>query len=264
MVSYNRDLSYGSKEWSYDGDASREVNAFNDVALAVLAQDPARLGADLEQFAQKFVMQPLGLEDTVWTDGQPVKRFGGGWTMTIKDMARMGLLMLNGGMWNGQRLIAQEWIYRMTHPSFEDGHTGYGYLTWLSSKSNWRSYSGGRLQGPSFAWSPHAVWNSYPHRFSDAPDCNYDAPYDCAQMFDAGVWYAAGAGGQYVIVHPGLEMVVAVKDAGMEDAQRNTFWNRVLPAIVALDPMFKGDQQAFCEAYGNNRYAPDLRPRKGP
>jgi hypothetical protein len=186
MVSYNADLNYGSKEWTYDGDASREVNAFNDVALAVLAQEPARLGADLEQFAQKFVMQPLGLEGTVWSDGQPVKRFGGGWTMTIKDMARMGLLMLNGGMWAGERLVAEEWIYRMTHPSFEDAHTGYGYLTWLSAKSNWRSYSGGKVQGPSFDCSPQAVWNSYPHRFSDAPDCNYDSPYECDRCMTPG------------------------------------------------------------------------------
>jgi hypothetical protein len=84
------------------------------------------------------------------------------------------------------------------------------------------------------------------------------------QMYDSGVWYAAGAGGQYVIGHPGLEMVVVVKDAGMSDAERNRFWNQIVPAIVALDPMFQGDQEAFCEAYGSNRYAPDLRERKAP
>jgi hypothetical protein len=263
MVSYNSDLSYGAKEWSYDGDASREVNAFNGVAQAVLAQDPMRLGADLEAFAQKFVMQPLGLEDTVWNDGQPTKRFGGGWTMLLKDMARIGLLMLNGGVWNGERLVSEEWIYRMTHPSFEDASTSYGYVTWLATKSNWRSYTGGRQQEPIIDCVPSALWNAYPHSFSDAPDCNYNPPYECTQMYDAGVWFAAGAGGQYVFGHPGLDMVVVVKDAGM-DAAMSVFWNRVVPAIVALDPSFQGDRDAFCEAYGNNRYAPDLRPRKAP
>jgi hypothetical protein len=32
----------------------------------------------------------------------------------------------------------------------------------------------------------------------------------------------------------------------------------VLPAIVAADPVYRGDRQAFCAAYGANGYAPDL------
>jgi hypothetical protein len=35
-------------------------------------------------------------------------------------------------------------------------------------------------------------------------------------------------------------------------------WNPIRPALVALDPEFKGDEDAFCEAYGANAYAPDL------
>jgi hypothetical protein len=36
-------------------------------------------------------------------------------------------------------------------------------------------------------------------------------------------------------------------------------WNAVRPALVALDPTYKGDEKAFCEAYANNKYAPDLQ-----
>ena len=32
------------------------------------------------------------------------------------------------------------------------------------------------------------------------------------------------------------------------------------PALVALDPVYQGDDEAFCEDYGAGRYAPDLRP----
>jgi hypothetical protein len=35
-------------------------------------------------------------------------------------------------------------------------------------------------------------------------------------------------------------------------------WEMVRPSLVALDPMFTGDEAAFCEAYGNGNYAPDL------
>jgi hypothetical protein len=33
----------------------------------------------------------------------------------------------------------------------------------------------------------------------------------------------------------------------------------VRPAIVAGDPKYAGDDAGFCDAYGNNRYAADLK-----
>jgi hypothetical protein len=30
-------------------------------------------------------------------------------------------------------------------------------------------------------------------------------------------------------------------------------------ALLAHDPMFKGDEAAFCEAYANGNYAPDIQ-----
>ena len=36
-------------------------------------------------------------------------------------------------------------------------------------------------------------------------------------------------------------------------------WNAARPALVALDPTYKGDEKAFCDAYANNKYAPDLQ-----
>ena len=53
-------------------------------------------------------------------------------------------------------------------------------------------------------------------------------------------------------------MILISKDAGL-GAGFGTLWGPVRPALVALDPTFQGDEEAFCEAYGNNAYAPDLR-----
>ena len=36
-----------------------------------------------------------------------------------------------------------------------------------------------------------------------------------------------------------------------------------LPSVVAADPVFGGDQEAFCEAYARGAYAPDLVPWEG-
>ena len=68
-----------------------------------------------------------------------------------------------------------------------------------------------------------------------------------------GVWYAIGAGGQYIVGHRGLDMVVVGKNWNL-----NALWEAVLPSIVEADPQFMGDQEAFCDAYAKGEYAPDL------
>jgi hypothetical protein len=170
--------------------------------------------------------------------------------------------MQNDGVWNGKRIVDAEWIYKMTHPSFEDANTGYGYLTWLNASSN--HTLGGiiplemKLQVPLDSCSPVAVHREHPHGLSDSPDCNYDEPYSCEQEFDVGVWFASGFGGQVIIGHRGLDMVLVAKSLGTL-AGSAALWNPVRSALVALDPMFAGDEEAFCTAYAANRYAPDLR-----
>jgi hypothetical protein len=174
-------------------------------------------------------------------------------------MARLGLLILNGGVWGGERLLDEAWIQKITHPAFEDSNTGYGYLTWLQSRSN-RASSGSseRLQGPSDPCTPAAIWPEYPHGLSEATDCGYSAPYTCAQEYDVGGWAGAGAEGQHFVGHPGLDMVLISKHAGFMSSTFSTMWTAMRPALVALDPTFAGDEEAFCEAYGTNAYAPDL------
>ena len=35
-------------------------------------------------------------------------------------------------------------------------------------------------------------------------------------------------------------------------------WDLVLPSVVAGDPKFMGDEEAFCDVYAKGEYAPDL------
>ena len=36
---------------------------------------------------------------------------------------------------DSKRVLDQSWIYQMTHPSFEDANTAYGYPTWLNARA---------------------------------------------------------------------------------------------------------------------------------
>jgi hypothetical protein len=83
----------------------------------------------------------------------------------------------------------------------------------------------------------------------------------CEQEQDVGVWSAQGAGGQFILGHPGLDLVIVAKNyTSMGNGGSPTgMWNAVRPALVALDAKYKGDVKAFCDAYANNKYAPDLQ-----
>jgi hypothetical protein len=271
MVAQSSDLSLGHKTFQYDTIGTTQINSLSDILNAAIRQDPTRLGGDLEQFTQRFVFGPLGMKQSQWNGGAPTKVFAYSWNTTVFDMARIGLLMLNGGVWSGNRLLEQSWVYRMTHPAFEDANTGYGYLTWLNASDN---HNFGGIPISAAGWSgnqavprspggcaPVSMYPSHPHGLSDSRDCNYDSPYTCAQTYDVGVWNAVGLGGQNIQGHPGLDLVIVAKDLTPTDTGPTApgiLWDAVRPAIVAADPSYRGDDSAFCAAYGANAYAPDL------
>jgi len=263
MVAHNPDLSFGNRVWTYDAVGAVQINRLSDVVNAAIDQDPARFGEDLESFTRRFLFEPLGMRDSTWSGGAPDKAYGYSWVSTLRDMARIGLLMMNGGMWAGERIVGADWIYKMTHPAFEDANTAFGYLTWLTSRANWYHVVGPEITDASGPCRPAAIWTEYPHEPSGSPDCGY-APYgECGQQFDVGMWYAAGYNGQYIFGHPGLDMVVVAKnlDVVTQDPRVSIteFSLPLLRAVAALDPTFAGDEAGFCEAYGANRHAPDLR-----
>jgi hypothetical protein len=258
MLAHNADLSFGRKVYQYDLLGQVQINRLSDIINTALQQDSGRLGRNLEEFTQRFLHTPLGMRDSIWSEGAPDKVFAASWQTTVRDMARVGLLILHDGVWRGARILDASWTYKMTHPAFEDANTGYGYLTWLNSDSNYTfgQRPGHKGQGPLDPCAPVALWPRYPRGLSEAPDCNYEAPYSCEQTFDVGVWYAAGLGGQYIVGHRGLDLLLVVKNLG-DTAGPGQLWSAVRPALVALNPTFRGDEAAFCERYGRNAYAPD-------
>lgn len=256
MVGFNESLVFGQKEFAYDGDGSREINRLSDVVEAVLAQDPESFGGAITtgEFAQREMFDRLGMQDSYW-DGV---RFAVDWDSTLLDMARLGVLLIHEGVWDQQRLVSAEWIYKMTHPAFEDANTGFGYLTWLSASRNW-VLGGITFPLPLGNCEPPAIWQEFPHSPSESLECNYDGAYSCLQTFDVGVFAANGAGGQMIIGHRGLDLVVVTRDAGFASLPYQP-WSLIRSALVKHDPVYQGDEEAFCAAYRAGEYAPDLIP----
>jgi CubicO group peptidase (beta-lactamase class C family) len=91
-------------------------------------------GLNAEKFSKKYLFDPLGISHYSWlkyNDGSI--NTGGGLLLTPRDMAKIGQMMLNNGMWNGQQVVSEEWIAESSKNYVvpEAWGTGYGYQWWL-------------------------------------------------------------------------------------------------------------------------------------
>jgi CubicO group peptidase (beta-lactamase class C family) len=109
---------------------------YNGGATALLARLIEKgTGRRLHEFACEFLFEPLQIENTEWRrglDGEPIA--ASGLRMTPRDLARIGTMILGGGLWNGRQVIPAEWLAACFTPaiSMPDGRQ-YGYQWYLGT-----------------------------------------------------------------------------------------------------------------------------------
>jgi hypothetical protein len=259
MATLSSGTEWGQRSFSYDTVGSNGLNNMGVVANRALMAAGEQMGVSNMQDATARLFDKLGMKTANW-DGSG---FGTGATLTLHDMGKLFQVMNHGGIYNKERLIGEDWVYKMTHPALEDANTSYGEFFWLNHRGSAAGIGGDIGSGSNSPdgdpCAPAAFWQRYPHKISDAPDCLATvAGAKCEQKYDIGNFSAQGLGGQFIIGHPGLDLVLAVKDFSSMNGPMG-FWAKIRPAVVALDPMYKGDEAAFCAAYGAGDYAPDLK-----
>ena len=101
-------------------------------------------GQTLEAFANEHLFGPLGVTNPDWVHlAGPMTYASGDLKIRPRDMAKIGYLFINGGEWNGQRVISPEWIAESVEYRKEtrDPRWGYGYQWWLFDyPANGRTY----------------------------------------------------------------------------------------------------------------------------
>ena len=66
-------------------------------------------------FAEEELFNPLGIAEYRWWDLEGgLLDAPGGLHLRPQDMAKIGQLMLNGGLWDGKRIVSQEWVAETT------------------------------------------------------------------------------------------------------------------------------------------------------
>ena len=90
-----------------------------------------RSGMTLDAYAATYLFGPLGIQQSTWRrapDGSATG--GGGLKLRPRDAARLGQLYLNGGTWNGARVVPADWVTRSREIVTTLGNDGYGLLWW--------------------------------------------------------------------------------------------------------------------------------------
>lgn len=76
---------------------------------------------------------------SVWVAG-PTGVNAAGWGLTLSpvDMAKIGQLFLNGGVWEGTRMVSEKWIAESTSEQsrWKQRDLPYGYLWWAGMDGN--------------------------------------------------------------------------------------------------------------------------------
>ena len=70
-------------------------------------------GKSVTQLTSELLWRPMGAEQTAYqtVDGKGIPFAGGGLTAGLRDLGRIGLLMLNEGRINGQQLFLQTFYF---------------------------------------------------------------------------------------------------------------------------------------------------------
>ncbi|HTK06968.1 MAG TPA: serine hydrolase [Ktedonobacteraceae bacterium] len=103
-------------------------------------------GQTLVEYLQPRLFQPLGIEAPFWQANKKGIALGGtGLHIRTVDLAKFGLLYLQRGVWNGQRLVPEAWIEEATRAHISNGDDpnsdwsqGYGFQFWRSRHNAYR------------------------------------------------------------------------------------------------------------------------------
>lgn len=63
--------------------------------------------------------------------------------LTPREMARIGQLCLQGGVWEGERVVSEQWIAQSTREQSRWGELAYGYLWWVLDEDRFAALGDG-------------------------------------------------------------------------------------------------------------------------
>ena len=103
-------------------------------AVALIGALIARgTGETLPDFARDALFAPLGIADFGWTAGRDgIPSAASGLRLTAPDLLKIGTMLLDGGTWQGERIVSAAWLQQSFTPYIPTGDgLHYGRLWFL-------------------------------------------------------------------------------------------------------------------------------------
>jgi CubicO group peptidase (beta-lactamase class C family) len=114
-------------------------------------------GASARDFATRHLFTPLGIQGATWRTDRQGYSFGHGrLELRPRDLAKIGYLYLQRGIWEGAALISPGWVQESTRAhiagyEWMERLPHYGYLWWVGEtggqSSFWATGHGGQALG---------------------------------------------------------------------------------------------------------------------
>ena len=94
---------------------------YSDAAFYLLARLAGRLaGEGVDSFLWKHLLKPMQFKEVAWSRCPHEHPIGAtGLYISSGDMVKLGALYLNDGIWNGQRLLSEEWVHLAIDRKYE-------------------------------------------------------------------------------------------------------------------------------------------------
>lgn len=110
-------------KWAYSNEGAQLLSPILERAA----------GMPLAAYARERLFGPVGMETSMLMVDEYYNTVAiGGMHTRLREFARLGQLIANGGMWNGEKIVSGEWIDEMTTGVEQNPY--YGYLWWVDEE----------------------------------------------------------------------------------------------------------------------------------
>ena len=169
---------------------------YNTMGSYVLSSIVSKVtGQTSLDYLKPRLFEPLGIESPRWDTSAEGNSLGGyGLFLRTEDIAKFGQLYLQKGKWKGKQLVPQEWVGQATSKQISNDAESHSKIG-----PDW-------VEGYGFQF-----WR-----------CRHNA------------YRADGAGGQFIVVMPDQDAVVAITaESDNMQAELDALWDHLLPGFQA-------------------------------
>jgi hypothetical protein len=180
----------------------------NTIVLGEIIKNATEM--DIEEFCGKYLFAPLGIEtpEWRWINDSGVVFAAADQKLTSREMLKLGVTYLNGGVWDGEQIVSEQWVEHSANP-------------FPGPDNRWFNHFLRPIPPGDNTWGPRGYsYTWWTHEFSHA-----------GKKIPA--YWAFGWGGQKIVVFPDQDAVITFTGGNYTSADTTTkiITEYVIPAF---------------------------------